>query len=247
MKLRGQRLQRDSQPTTHHAKRGPGSGARGRRLVDPERYGCRRGAVKRRSGASVRALGGSRGGVQLPGISHRSQAPKRLNFYPPMADHPIHNRGAKRGAAKHFPWGQTPIGAFRGSDPAHGTRAEGARIARSTRFVRVRVRTMRVRCDFYCLTKVRQIAIAEFTADHRRYARARGRRPAPFRRRGSARRRRRAAAGGGWAARCRRRRRPPRVAADRPDRRRRADGAPRAVQPARRLRRRGARPPAGRP
>ena len=54
--------------------------------------------------------------------------------------------------------GQTPDGAFRGSDPAHGTRAEGALIARFARFGRVRVRTMRVRCDFYCLTKVRQIA-----------------------------------------------------------------------------------------
>ena len=44
MKLRGQRLQRDSQPTTHHAKRGPGSGAHGA-VVDPERYGRRRGAL----------------------------------------------------------------------------------------------------------------------------------------------------------------------------------------------------------
>ncbi len=57
-------------------------------------------------------------------------------------------------------WGQTPNGAFLGSDPAHGTVTEGARIARSARFGRVRVRTMRVRCGFYCLTKVRQIALA---------------------------------------------------------------------------------------
>ena len=40
-------------------------------------------------------------------------------------------------------WGQTPIGAFLGSDPAHRTVTEGARIARSAWFVPVRVRTMR--------------------------------------------------------------------------------------------------------
>ena len=47
---------------------------------------------------------------------------------------------------------------FGGQTPRTGHVTEGARIARSARFGRVRVRTMRVRCGFYCLTKVRQIA-----------------------------------------------------------------------------------------
>ena len=68
-----------------------------------------------------------------------------------MAAPPVSRR------AQRFVRGQTPNGGFLGSDPAHGTVTEGARIARSARFGRVRVRTMRVRCGIYCLTKVRQI------------------------------------------------------------------------------------------
>ncbi len=128
-------------------------GANGRRAGRRARHRRPEALTRHRSVRSVPR--GKRGGVQLLRRSHLSQAPKRLTGLPPGTEYPIHNRGTKRSACGR---GQTPDGAFLGSDPTHGTVTEGARIARSARFGPVRVRTMRVRCGFYCLTKVRQIA-----------------------------------------------------------------------------------------
>ena len=124
-----------------------------------ERSGCCRGLVDRegrpgpneQSGAArapgVRACSG--GDVQPPSDAAKSRkrgGDRRTSQMTgdDLSPHPRRGRSQPSSLCRFATRVRPRIGGFLGSDPAHRTVTEGARIARSARFVRVRVRTMRL-------------------------------------------------------------------------------------------------------